>query len=139
MTDAELRELKARADADNPDAMFEYARHVHATSQAAYEKYVRLAAQLGQPEACELLGDKYMEADECEKALHFYRVGAKSGRPDCAVKVAIIRLSIDEPTAIRELEELAESGIKSACSALAEYYKALGNRKQANFWRSIAN
>lgn len=138
MTEAQLRELKARADTDNPDAMFEYARHVHASDPAEYDKYLRLAAQLGQPEACELIGDKYMDADECEKALHFYRVGAKSGRSDCAVKAAIIHLSFDEHTAIRELEELAESGVKSACSALAEYYKALGNRKQANFWRSLA-
>lgn len=138
MTEAELRELKARAAADNPDAMYEYAMYVRVSAPAEHDKYIRLAAQLGQLDACERLGDKYMDADDPEHALHYYRIGAKGGRLDCSVKVAILRLSIDEPTAIRELEELAESGVKSACSALAEYYKALGNRKQANFWRSLA-
>lgn len=138
MTEPELNALKARVAADDPNAMFEYAQYVRATDHNEYEKYLRLAAQLGQPEACERVGDKYMDIEDAEHALHFYRIGAKSGRVDCSVKVAILHLSIDEASAIRDLEELAEAGVKSACSALAEYYKALGNRKQANFWRSLA-
>lgn len=138
MTDTELRELKKRVAADDPNAMYEYALYVRTSAPAEHDKYVRLAAQLGQLDACERLGDKYMDADDPEHALHYYRIGAKGGIQDCAVKAAILRLSIDEPSALHELEELAESGVKSACSALAEYYKALGNRKQASFWRSLA-
>ena len=138
MNENELEALKARVAADDPEAMYAYAEMVSGSDKAESEKYIRLAAQLGHPAACEKLGDKYMEAGNYDNAAHYYRIGAKAGRQDCSVKVALIHLSFDEVTAIKELEELAESGIKSACSALAAYYKALGNRKQYNFWNSLA-
>lgn len=138
MNDNELESLKARVAANDPEAMFVYAETVCQSDKAEFDKYIRLAAQLGHPAACEKLGDKYMEANDYDNASHYYRIGAKAGRLDCSVKVALIHLSFDEITAIKELEELAESGVKSACSALAAYYKALGNRKQYNFWNSLA-
>lgn len=137
MDSQELEELKARVDADDPEAMFTYAELVRATNPAEANKYTILAAQLGNPYACEMLGDKYMDAGDADSAYHYFRVAAKAGITDCAVKVAVMNLSINENAAIRELEELAESGVKSACTALAAYYKALGNRKQYNFWHSL--
>lgn len=138
MTEKELEALKARVAADDPEAMFVYAEAIRRTNKAESDKYMRLAAQLAHPAACEKMGDMYMAANDNDNAAHYYRIGAKAGRPDCSVKVALIHLSIDEISAIKELEELAESGVKSACSALAAYYKALGNRKQYNFWNSLA-
>ena len=137
MNDTELAELKARVDADDPEAMFVYAEFVRPTDKKEADKYLMLSAQLGNAKACEKLGDRYMEAGDADNAIHYYRIGAKGGIMDCSVKVAVINLSVNEHTALRELEELAESGVKSACSALAAYYKALGNRKQYNFWRSL--
>ena len=137
MTQHELQALKAKVDADDPAAMFLYAEAVRATNPAEYEKYIVLAAQLGEPHAAELLGDKYHELGDMERAMQFYKTGAKGGLLDCSVKLALVRLDFDEYAATRELEELAESGVKSACAALAAYYKSKGNRKEYNFWRSL--
>lgn len=138
MNDTELAELKARVDANDPESMFVYAEFIRTSDKKEADKFLLLAAQLGNPKACEKLGDRYMEANDPDRALHYYRIGAKGGIADCSVKTAVINLSVNEHVALRELEELAESGVKSACSALAAYYKALGNRKQYNFWRSLA-
>ncbi len=137
MNETELSELKARVAANDPESMFAYAELIRPTDKKEADKYLLLSAQLGDPKACEKLGDIYMEAGDTDNALHYYRIGAKGGIMDCSVKVAVINLSANEHAALRELEELAESGVKSACSALAAYYKALGNRKQYNFWRSL--
>ena len=137
MDSKELAELKAKADADDPAAMFAYADFVRTSNPAEADKYLVLAAMLGNPQANARLGDKYMDKNDHDSAYHYYRVAAKAGITDCAVKVAVMNLSIDENAAIRDLEELAESGVRSACTALAAYYKALGNRKQYNFWNSF--
>lgn len=137
MTKQELQALKAKVDADDPAAMFTYAEAIRAADRAEYDKYIVLAAQLGEPHAAEALGDKYHEQGDMERAMQFYKTGAKGGVLDCAVKLALIRLDFDEYAATRELEELAESGVKSACAALAAYYKSKGNRKEYNFWRSL--
>ena len=59
---------------------------------------------------------------------------------DCAVKLLAIKLKepAEETAAVRELEELAVSGVTSAALALADYYSDNGNRKQAAYWRSTA-
>lgn len=137
MNETELAELKARADADEPAAMFAYAEYLRAVDPTEADKYIVLAAQLGYPYAAEKLGDKYFEAQDFEHAAQYFKVGAKAGLADCSVKLAVMNLCENETAAVRELEELAESGVKSACSALAAYYKSQGNRKEYNFWRSL--
>lgn len=137
MTDQEFAALKARVDADDPVAMFVYADMVRAQNPQEAYKYTVLAAQLGNPNAAERLGDKYMESGDNYNASHYYRMGAKADLLDCAVKLAVINLTSDETAALRDLEELAESGVKSACYALAAYYKARGNKKESDFWASI--
>lgn len=138
MTQQELLQLKQRVDADDPIAMFVYAQAIRATSPAEADKYIVLAAQLGNADASEIMGDKFHALGDLERARHYYKTGAKAGLMDCAVKLALINLDIDEHAAMRELEELAESGVKSACAALAAYYKSKGNRKEYNFWKSLA-
>ncbi|MDE7164319.1 MAG: hypothetical protein K2O04_02710 [Clostridiales bacterium] len=138
MTEKELAHLKERVDMDDPIAMYVYAQAIRATDEAEANKYIVLAAQLGNPEASEVMGDKFHALGDMERARHYYKTGAKGGLMDCAVKLAIINLDEDEHTAMRELEELAESGVKSACAALAAYYKSKGNRKEYNFWKSLA-
>lgn len=134
----ELNALKARVDADDPAAMFVYAEGVRQFDAVEADKYIVLAAQLGNANAAEKLGDKFFESGDSERAADYYRTGAKGGLSDCAVKLAVINLNINEYAALRELEELAESGIKSACVALAAYHKSRGNRKEHAFWRSLA-
>ncbi|MCH5156007.1 MAG: hypothetical protein J1F69_05305 [Clostridiales bacterium] len=138
MTEQELEQLKKRAEADEPAAMYAYAQAVRATDPKEANKYIVLAAQLGNPEASEMIGDRFQEQGDLERARFYYKTGAKAGFTSCAVKMAMINLCIDENKALHELEELAESGIKSACIALAAYYKSKGNRKEYNFWRSLA-
>ena len=138
MTDQELSQLKERVAKDDPIAMYVYAKYIRATNPAEADKYIVLAAQLGNPDASEVLGDKYHALGDMERARHYYKTGAKGGLMDCAVKIAIMNLDVDEYAAMRELEELAESGVKSACAALAAYYKSKGNRKEYNFWKSLA-
>lgn len=137
MTEKELATLKSRVDADDPAAMFVYAEYIRSTNPAESDKYIILAAHLGHPDAAAVLGDVYHARGDLEHARQFYRVGAKGGIADCAVKLAIMRMDYDEFAATRELEELAESGVQSACAALAAYYKSKGNKKEYNFWRSL--
>ncbi|MCM1367885.1 MAG: hypothetical protein NC184_03630 [Roseburia sp.] len=131
------KELKARVDADDPQAMYEYAQLIRAENPTEADKFIMLAAQLGYPDAAECLGDKYLDAGDIQNAKMCYKTGAKGGLSDCAVKLAVIGMSADEQAGVRELEELAEMGVKSACVALADYHKANGNRKEAAFWRSL--
>lgn len=138
MTEQELSQLKERVAKDDPIAMYVYAQAIRATNPAEADKYIVLAAQLGNPEASEQMGDKFHALGDMERARHYYKTGAKAGLMDCAVKIALINLDTDEFSAMRELEELAESGVKSACAALAAYYKSKGNRKEYNFWKSLA-
>lgn len=138
MTEQELSQLKERVAKDDPIAMYVYAKYIRATNPAEADKYIVLAAQLGNPDASEVLGDKYHALGDMERARHYYKTGAKGGLMDCAVKIAIMNLDVDEYVAMRELEELAESGVKSACAALAAYYKSKDNRKEYNFWKSLA-
>lgn len=137
MTDQELIALKTRVDADDPEAMYTYAEYIRPVQPEEADKYTILSAQLGYPYAQEKLGDKYLAADDTENAAHYFKCGAKGGLVDCSVKLAILHLGMNQYSALHDLEELAESGVKSACSALAAYYKAQGNRKEANFWRSL--
>lgn len=125
------------ADTDDPSAMYAYAEAVRPYNLKEADKYIVLAAQLGNPYAAERLGDKFQAQGDLERAAHNYRTGAKFGLTECAVKLAIIHLDSDENAAAHELEELAEGGIMSACAALAAYYKSKGNRKEYNFWKSL--
>lgn len=137
MTPAEFENLKAAAEKDDPNAMYLYAEAVRQTQPDEAYKYTVLAAQLGNPNACEKVGDMYLDRGDYERASHYFKVGAKAGVGDCAVKLAIIKMSWNDSAALRELEELAELGSKAACVALANYHKSNGNRKQAAFWRSL--
>ena len=137
MDDKEFSIIKARAEANDPNAMFLYAEYVRAHDPAEADKYILLAAYLGQTQAVEKYGDICHARGDFENAMHFYKRASRAGSLDCAVKLAVMRLSFDEYKALHELEELAESGVKSACSALAAYYKSQGNRKQASFWQSL--
>lgn len=137
MDEKALAELKARVDADDPAAMYIYAENIRAANPTEADKYILLSAQLGHPAAAEKLGDKFAEIGDKAHAAQYYRTGAKGGLSDCAVKIAVLELDNDETAATRELEELAESGVVSACAALASYYKSRGNRKEYLFWRSL--
>lgn len=140
MTDDELKALQDRAEHDEPSAMFEYAQVLLNTDKPSAEKYIELAAQLGNPQALAYMGERYMESGDVEKAKRAFKSGAKAGMPDCAVKLAVIMLDgEDKARAISELEELAEAGVSSACEALANYYLSQGNKKQYAYWRSKAN
>ncbi|MCH5166145.1 MAG: hypothetical protein J1G01_07070 [Clostridiales bacterium] len=137
MNKIELATLKARVDNDDPEALLMYSDYLLAQDPQESDKYLVLAAQLGNPQAAEKLGDKYIDKGDYARAAEYFKIGAKAGILDCSVKLAVTNLSVNETAAVRELEDLAESGVKSACSALAAYYKAHGNRKQASFWRSL--
>lgn len=137
MDEQELAELKLRAEKDEPSAMYLYAQAIRPTDPEEADKFIVLAATLGQPNAAELFGDKLSAEGDFERARHYYKTGAKGGLLDCAVKIAITNLGIDEYAAVRELEELAEDGVQSACQALATYYKARGNDNQAAYWKSL--
>lgn len=137
MTEHELEILKARVDADDPEALFVYARYLAPIDMAESEKFYALAAQLGQPDAAEHEGDVFLDKGDVEHALANYRTGARAGILDCSVKIAALNLAVDERAAVRELEELAEMGVMSACKVLAEYHKEQGNRKQYAYWNSL--
>lgn len=137
MTSQELEALKKAVDNDDPNAMFVYSQIVRGTNPQEADKYILLAAQLGHPQASEKVGDAYLEKGDYEHASHYFKIGAKAGLSDCSVKLAVLKMSWNETTALRELEELAEMGVQSACVALANYHKANGNRKEAAFWRSL--
>ncbi|MDE7463959.1 MAG: hypothetical protein K2M48_02920 [Clostridiales bacterium] len=137
MTQAELDQLKARVEADDPDALFAHARYLAPTDAKESDKFYELAAQLGHPQAAEYIGDKFLADGDYENALLSFKTGAKAGLLDCSVKIAAMNISVDERSALRELEDLAEIGVRSACIALSEYYKAQGNRKQSSYWRSL--
>lgn len=138
MTEKELLQLKTRAEKDDPIAMFEYAQAICSADPAEANKYIVLSAQLGNPDACEVMGDRFQAQGDLERARFYYRTGAKAGRLDCSVKRALINMNFDEQSALRELEELAESGVQSACAALATYHKSNGNRTAYTFWKSLA-
>ncbi len=137
MTEDELKALKTRVDADDPDAMCAYAQYIAPFDVAESEKFFELAAQLGQPVAAEHVGDVALAKGDVEHAVACFRIGAKAGILDCSVKIAAANLATDERAAVRELEDLAEIGVKSACETLAEYHKSQGNRKQYAYWRSL--
>ena len=137
MTSQELEALKKAVDNDDPNAMYVYSQIIRGTNPQEADKYILLAAQLGNPQACEKLGDAYLEKGDYEHATHYFKIGAKAGLTDCSVKIAVLKMSWNETIALRELEELAEMGSQAACIALANYHKANGNRKEAAFWRSL--
>lgn len=137
MTPADLEQLKIRVDADDPQALYDYANLLAPTNAQEADKYYELAAQLGQPQAAEYIGDKLLENGDYEHAMACFKIGAKAGLLDCSVKIAAMNIASDERASLHELEELAEIGIRSACVALAEYHKAQGNRKQYMYWHSL--
>ncbi len=137
MTEQELENLRARAELDDPKAMFDYARAIMHTDPAKAEKYIELAAQLGNGAALEYMGDKHLAEGKYDVAALEFKAGAKAGILDCSVKLAIMSMEANETAAVRELEDLAELGVRSACIALAEYHKAAGNRKQYAYWHSL--
>ena len=130
-------ELKIRMKNDEPAALYEYSELVRSTDEAESDKYAVLAAQLGFVPAFERVGDKYLDEGDVENAAHYFKAGAKAGILDCSVKFAALKIQENENEAVRELEELAQAGVRSACSALSEYYRSIGNRKQAAYWRSL--
>lgn len=137
MTDKELEQLLLRVERDDPAALYDYAVYLSETNADEALKYVLLSAQLGYPKAVDKKGDMYLEAGDKENAALCFKTGAKAGLLDCSVKLAVLRLDEYEHAAVRELEDLAELGVMSACAALAEYYHKHGNRKQAAYWRSL--
>ncbi len=130
-------ELKKRIQNDDPEALYEYSELIRETDPAESNKYAVFAAQLGFGPAFEHVGDRYLDNGDIENATKYYKAGAKAGILDCSVKVAALKIDDNEHEAVRELEELAQSGVRSACSALAEYYRSIGNRKQSAYWRSM--
>ena len=137
MDQNELAALKARVDADDPTAMFLYAEFLRPTEPETADKYILLAAYLGQPQAQEAYADKCYADGDFETAERFYRRGARVGLVNCSVKLATMELEVNETKAVRELEELAESGVKPACAALAAFYREKGKRKDARYWQSL--
>lgn len=132
-------ELQKRVDADDPAALFEYAELVRETDQAEAYKFTVLSAQLGHPPAMERMGDDYLDDEDIATAAQYYKSGAKAGLINCNVKLAVLNLDVNERAAVLELEELAQMGVPSACTALADYYQARGNKKQSAYWRSVLN
>ncbi len=137
MTHEELEKLRLAAETDDPKALYDYSLALRSVDPAEADKYVILAAQLGNPNALECVGDKYLEKGDYNAAANCFKAGARAGILDCSVKLAAINLSYDEAKALKELEDLAEIGVRSACIALAEYYKTKGNRKQYAYWHSL--
>lgn len=132
-------ELKQRVDADDPAALFEYAELIRETDQAEAYKYTVLSAQLGHPAAMERMGDDYLDDGDVPTAAQYYKSGAKAGLINCTVKLAVLNLDVNERAALLELEELAQMGVPSACTALADYHQLRGNKKQSAYWRSVLN
>lgn len=133
----ELTELKRRVEADDPDALLQYADLLRDIDPEEAYKFTVLSAQLGNPAAIERMGDDYLTKGDTETAAQYYKRGAKAGVLDCSVKLAMINLENNEHAALFELEELAQMGVKSACVALADYYKRSGNKKESAYWRSM--
>lgn len=135
-----------RVEADDPAALFEYSdllTESDPTDEKNAEnakKFLLLSAQLGYPPALERVGDMHAAAGNTDEAARCYKTCAKAGMLECAVKLLAIRLAdpAEETAAVRELEELAVSGVPKAALALADYYADGGNRKQAAYWRSVA-
>lgn len=126
-------------EADDPQALFEYAELVRTTDPDACYKYTILSAQLGYPPAVQRVGDMYYNAGDMRTAKRFYKNGAKAGLLDCSVKLAVMEIGgLSESAAIHDLEELAEIGVASACAALSSYYKAKGKKREAVYWSSLA-
>ncbi len=136
MTEAEREQLMRGVEADDPTALYAYAKELSETAPDEADKFFELSAQLGNPQAAQYMGEKYLEAGNRDNAARCFKVGAKAGILDCSVRLAEIELDTDEQAAVRELEDLAEVGVGSACSALANYYKSRGKRKQYAYWRS---
>lgn len=135
----ELNALKAKVAADDPMALYTYAKLLSENGKSdEAEKYYEFAAQLGQPDAAAHMADVFAMNGDKDRAEVMYKIGAKAGLINCSVKLAILRLPTNEHAAISELEELAEAGIPSAAAALAEYYKERGNHKQYAYWRSLS-
>ena len=137
MTNEELENLRLRAERDEPQGMYEYAQAIMPTNPTSADMYMELAAQLGNPPALEYMGDKHLAEGRYESAAREFKAGAKAGLLDCSVKLAVMAMARNEAGAIKELEELAEAGVRSACVALAEYHKESGNKKQYAYWRSL--
>lgn len=137
MNETALATLKAKAEADDPQSMFVYSEYIRPTDPVEANKYLFLAALRGNTSAIEKMGDMSLDDEDSTAADHYFRMGAKLGSVDCQVKLDVLNLSDNETRYLRELEELAESGVMSACSALAAYHKANGNRKEYNFWKSL--
>ena len=137
MNDEQLARLKTKAEADDPAAMFAYAEYLLATDPKEANRYFLLAAHLGHPFAAEHYADYCLANGDVRTAKNFFKIGARGGVADCAVKLAVMKLTDNNVAAIKELEDLAENGVKSACSALAAYYKELGNKKEYNYWRKL--
>ncbi|MCH5158317.1 MAG: hypothetical protein J1F33_03865 [Clostridiales bacterium] len=127
-------ELLRRVQGNEPAALWEYSRLIEADSPDEAYKFAVLAAQLNQPDAAMYLGDRCAQEEKPDDAERYYRIGIKAGVAVCAVKLALIHLSKDEPTGLVELEELAEMGEISAAEALADYYKAHRNEVQYEYW-----
>ncbi len=137
--DEALKKLKERADADDPQALFDYAELVRDKDPDEAYKYTVLAAQLGNPPAMERVGDMYKSAGDLRTARRYYKTAAKSGRLDCSVKLAVMEIGgAHESAALHDLEDLAEIGVRSACAALADYYRAQGNLRQSIYWSTLA-
>ncbi|MBD5132638.1 MAG: hypothetical protein HDT28_08660 [Clostridiales bacterium] len=137
MNQADLNKLIASVEANDPTAMFIYAEYLRPTDPAGADKYILLAAYLGQPQAQEAYGDKCHADGDYVTAARFYRRGARVGMLDCSVKLAAMELETNEEKAVRELEDLAENGVKSACAALSAYYRVKGKNKEAKYWESL--
>lgn len=133
----ELTELKRRVEADDPDALYKYATLLRDIDPSEAYKYTVLAAQLGNLTAIERVGDDFLTKGNTEEAAKYYKTGAKAGVLDCSVKLAVINLEYNESAALSELEELAQMGVKSACVALADFYKRSGNKRESAYWRSM--
>lgn len=140
MDELHSAELKLRVEADEPAALFEYSNLIAETDPENAEKFLKLSAQLGYPQAIEAVGDLHLKLGDKEEAARCYKSCAKVGMLECAVKLLAIRLEnpAQETEAVRELEELAVSGVSEAALALSEYYSNQDNRKQAAYWRSVA-
>ncbi|MDR2202010.1 MAG: hypothetical protein LBP26_04520 [Clostridiales bacterium] len=128
--------LKALADADDTDALYETAvRFKAAGNESEERKFLAFAAQLGHPDAAVALGAFFERDGDASKAAELYRKGLRGGNTDIAARLAALIMDEDEPGALDILVDSAMLGNEESISMLEKFYAQTGDEQEERFWK----
>lgn len=132
-------EIARLAYANDKNALYEYGRRAELgigmdASPKEADRYYKLAAQLGSPEAYYRLGVR----NEKDRALsqEYFRQGSQKGSMDCTYRYALTLLDSDFDAATELLTFGAINGGRACAEWMAKYYEDLGNVQEAAFFRA---